>query len=229
MRDLVEHDIDEIVLLDIHASRDGYVIDAKMVEKLARWLRIPICVGGGITSSEDAVTLIEAGADKISLNHSMLTNPEWLAALASKVGRQSLVWSIDCVLDSSGNLLVFDHVSGKPTRTRPEIFLQSLEVLEFVGEIHLGFVDRDGSRRGMINGQILAGLTRRLARPVILKSGFDVDEGSVHLTELIEYVDGIAIGNWFGHVDIGPVSLKTMSAMQHYFRPTCHSECLDAI
>ena len=86
---------DELVYLDISASREGRRTFAALVEKIAERIDIPFTVGGGIGSLEDAARLLDAGADKVSVNSAALARPQLISELAGKYGSQFVVVAID--------------------------------------------------------------------------------------------------------------------------------------
>ena len=164
-----EQGADEITFLDITASSDGRDTMLEIVEKCAAQVFIPLTVGGGVRTVEDVRRLLNAGADKVSMNTAAVNNPDLVANAAAKVGNQCIVVAIDAKQVSPGKWDVFTH-GGRKNSGRDAIdwarFVQELGA----GEILLTSMDRDGTK----NGFDLA-LTRAISEavdiPVIASGG----------------------------------------------------------
>ena len=164
---------DELTFLDITASSDNRDTMAHVVEAVAREVFIPLTVGGGIRELSDIRRMLNAGADKISINTAAVFNPEFVARAADKFGSQCIVVAVDAkrvsAPDDVGRWEIFTHGGRKST---------GIDVLEWVekmdgygaGEILLTSMDRDGTRIGFDND-----LTRQVSRaikvPVIASGG----------------------------------------------------------
>jgi cyclase len=141
---------DEVVFYDITASPEGRSVDRNWVARVAAVLDIPFCVAGGIRSVEDAEAVLNAGAEKISINSPALTNPGLIEELASRFGSQCVVIGIDSANVGDG-YKVFQF-TGDPNRTR-NTGRDTLSWLKEVqdrgaGEIVLNCMSSDGVRRG---------------------------------------------------------------------------------
>ena len=137
---------DELVYLDISATREGRGTFAELVKRIARGIDIPFTVGGGIGSVEDAARLLDAGADKISINSSALADPSLIGRIASQYGSQFVVVAIDakCV---EGRWTCTTH--GGSRFTQRELFDWAREAQERgAGEIRFTSMDHDGTRAG---------------------------------------------------------------------------------
>ena len=159
---------DELVYLDISATREGRSTFAELVERIARGLDIPFTVGGGIGSVEDAARLLEAGADKISINSSAQADPSLIGRIASKYGSQFVVVAIDakCV---EGRWTCTTH--GGTRFTQRELFDWAREAQERgAGEILFTSMDHDGTRAGYAC-DVYARLNELLSIPVIASGG----------------------------------------------------------
>ena len=141
---------DEVVFYDITASPEGRSVDRNWVRRVAEVLDIPFCVAGGIRSVEDAEAVLNAGAEKISINSPALTNPSLIEELASRFGSQCVVIGIDSANVKDG-YRVFQF-TGDPNRSRNS----GRDTLAWVkevqdrgaGEIVLNCMSSDGVRRG---------------------------------------------------------------------------------
>ncbi len=164
-----EQGADEITFLDITASSDQRDIILHIVERVADQVFIPLTVGGGVRKVEDVRRLLNAGADKVSMNTAAVDNPQLVADASGKVGSQCIVVAVDAKQVAPGKWEVFTHGGRKAT---------GLDVIDWVrkvaalgaGEILLTSMDRDGTR----NGFDLA-LTRSVSKaveiPVIASGG----------------------------------------------------------
>ena len=159
---------DELVYLDISATREGRSTFAELVKRIARGIDIPFTVGGGIGSVEDAARLLEAGADKISINSSALADPTLISRIAEKYGSQFVVVAIDakCV---EGRWTCTTH--GGTRFTDRELFEWAREAQERgAGEILFTSMDHDGTRAGYAC-EVYAKLDSLLSIPVIASGG----------------------------------------------------------
>ncbi len=166
---------DELVLLDISASREGRATLMDTVNRVARRLFIPLTVGGGVRTLDDARRLLSAGADKVAINTAAVEGPDLIAELAGRYGRQAIVVAIDArrKRDSSAEAPVRWR-----TVTYGGTFETDLDTVEWArrveelgaGEILLTSMDADGTQMGFD-----CELTRRIAEtvriPVIASGG----------------------------------------------------------
>ncbi|HEX8986411.1 MAG TPA: imidazole glycerol phosphate synthase subunit HisF [Rhodocyclaceae bacterium] len=142
-----EQGADEITFLDITASSDERDIILHIVEACAEQVFIPLTVGGGVRRIEDVRRLLNAGADKVSMNTAAVNNPELVAEASAKVGSQCIVVAIDAKQTSPGKWEVFTHGGRK------NVGLDAIEWAKRVaalgaGEILLTSMDRDGTKNG---------------------------------------------------------------------------------
>jgi len=178
-----EQGADELTFLDITASSDQRDIILHVVEQVAEEVFIPLTVGGGIRSVEDVRRLLNAGADKVSINTAAVQNPDLVAGASGKVGSQCIVVAIDAKQVAGGAhpaWEVFTHGGRKPTGLDAVEWARRVQALG-AGEILLTSMDRDGTRNGF---DLL--LTRAIADAVdipIIASG-----GVGNLQHLVEGV-----------------------------------------
>ena len=159
---------DELVYLDISASREGRSTFAQLVRRIARGIDIPFTVGGGIGSVEDAARLLDAGADKISINSSALARPQLISELAGQYGSQFVVVAIDAK-KVEGRWLCTTH--GGSRFTERELFDWAREAQERgAGEILFTSMDHDGTKAGYAC-EVYARLASELSVPVIASGG----------------------------------------------------------
>ena len=159
---------DELVYLDISATREGRSTFAQLVRRIARGIDIPFTVGGGIGSVEDAARLLDAGADKISINSSALARPQLISELAGQYGSQFVVVAIDAK-KVEGRWLCTTH--GGSRFTERELFDWAREAQERgAGEILFTSMDHDGTKAGYAC-EVYARLASELSVPVIASGG----------------------------------------------------------
>ncbi len=173
---------DELVYLDISATREGRRTFAALVEKIAERIDIPFTVGGGIGSLEDAARLLDAGADKVSVNSAALARPELIGELAGKYGSQFVVVAIDAK-NVDGTWFCTTH--GGSRFTERELHSWAREAQERgAGEILFTSMDHDGTKAGYAC-DVYARLCTELSIPVIASGG----AGSVQ-----DIVDVLTVG-----------------------------------
>lgn len=164
-----EQGADEITLLDITASSDARDIILHVVEQVADQVFIPLTVGGGVRTVEDVRRLLNAGADKVSINTAAVNNPRVVEEAAGKVGSQCIVVAIDAKQVAPGEWHVFTHGGRNDTGLDAVQWAQRVVALG-AGEILLTSMDRDGTKSGFD-----LGLTRTVSDavtvPVIASGG----------------------------------------------------------
>lgn len=174
---------DELIFLDITASSDARGIILDMVRRTAEEVFIPFTVGGGLRSIEDIRAMLQAGADKISLNTAAVQNPRLVADAAWKFGSQCVVVAVDARRKQTGGWEVYTHGGRTPTGIDVLEWIQQMESAG-AGEILLTSMDRDGTK----DGYDLA-LTRAVADqagiPVIASGG---------VGNLQHLADGLTLG-----------------------------------
>ncbi len=165
---------DELVFLDISATHEGRKTFVKLVKRIARHLNIPFTVGGGINEVTDAGILLDAGADKISINSSAVRNPDFIDAVAKDFGSQFVVVAIDARNDEGNHWTV--TMNGGRIDTDKELFSWAKEAENRgAGEILFTSMNHDGTKNGFANGQ-LAQLADFLKIPVIASGGAGTKE-----------------------------------------------------
>ncbi len=160
---------DELVYLDISATRDGRNTFTRLVERIADGINIPFTVGGGISSMDDASRLLDAGADKISINSAAIADPSLVDRLASRYGSQFVVVAVDARRTDDGVWRVMTH--GGSRTTDRELFEWTREAQERgAGEILFTSMNHDGTRSGY-PCETFARLADELSIPIIASGG----------------------------------------------------------
>jgi cyclase len=142
-----EQGADELTFLDITASSDERDIIIHVVEQVAEQVFIPLTVGGGVRVVDDVRRLLNAGADKVSMNTAAVQNPQLVADASGKVGSQCIVVAIDAKRSSDGRWEVFTHGGRKGTGLDAVEWARRVQELG-AGEILLTSMDRDGTKIG---------------------------------------------------------------------------------
>jgi len=163
-----EEGIDELVILDITATLEARRARAATINAVARELFIPLAVGGGIRSEDDAVAAIDAGADKVSLNSAALADPALITTLAGRYGSQAVVVAIDAKLE--GNQFAVYARSGQEPTPREAVEWAKEAEARGAGEILLTSIDRDGTKRGF-DCPLTAAVSAAVSIPVIASGG----------------------------------------------------------
>ena len=160
---------DELVYLDITASHEGRRTFTNLVKRVAERLSIPFTVGGGINTIQDIDNLLNAGADKASINSAAIRNPNLVNEIARNFGSQMCVVAIDAKLQPDGRWLCY--VNGGRIPTDKELLPWALEVQERgAGEILFTSMDHDGVQKGYAN-EALNVLSQHLNIPLIASGG----------------------------------------------------------
>src|SRR6185436_14247852 len=141
---------DELVFLDISASHEGRAILLDMIQKVAEQIFMPFTVGGGIRSLADATQIIQAGAEKVSINSAAVKNPQLVSEVAGAFGRCATVVNIDPRrVNRKGREIWEVHINGGRTPTGLEAVAWAKRVEELgAGEIVLTSMDADGTKNG---------------------------------------------------------------------------------
>lgn len=174
---------DELVFLDITATKDKRKTLAKLAEKISENINIPFTVGGGIKSLEDASSLLRNGADKISINTQAVKTPNLVNEISLKFGNQCVVVAIDAKFINDS---WFVYLVGGREKTKIKLIDWALEVQDRgAGEILFTSMNNDGTKSGFAL-EILQQLSDRLTIPVIASGG----AGTIQ-----DFVDVFNIGN----------------------------------
>ncbi len=142
-----EQGADEVTFLDITASSDQRDIILHIIEACAEQVFIPLTVGGGVRKVEDVRRLLNAGADKVSMNTAAVNDPDLVFNASSKVGSQCIVVAIDAKQTAPGKWNVFTHGGRNDTGLDAVAWAKKVEMLG-AGEILLTSMDRDGTKNG---------------------------------------------------------------------------------
>ena len=139
--------VDEILIIDIDATKKGLEPNYSMIKKVSKVCYIPLTVGGGISSIEDARNILCSGADKVGINTMAIEKPELITEISERFGIQCCVVAIDAKRNENNMFEVFSYGARKSTGIDAIQWSQEVEKLG-AGEILLTSMDRDGTKKG---------------------------------------------------------------------------------
>lgn len=194
MRIFSEKEVDEIVVLDIDASREVREPNYELIEEMAGEAFMPMAYGGGIRTVEQVRRLIRAGIEKVVINTAATQSTEIIKAAADLFGSQAVVGSIDVRKTLLGNYRVVTRSATVECKVDLHEHVQNL-VAAGVGEILLNSVDRDGMMSGF-DLSLISGVTQKVNVPVVACGGAGTIE---HLTQAIREggASAVAAGSMF--------------------------------
>jgi len=200
--------IDEVVVLDITATLESRQALARTINAVARRIFLPLTVGGGIRSEDDAAAAVNAGADKVSLNTAALKRPDLITTLARRYGSQAVIVAIDAKRRDSG-FAVYVR-SGTADAARDAVEWAREAESRGAGEILLTSMDRDGTRSGF-DCEMTAAVSEAVNIPVIASGGAG---GLEHFADVFTrgHADAALAASIFHYADTSVAELK------HYLR-----------
>lgn len=197
--------IDELVILDVTATLERRRAMAATIKAVARELFIPLAVGGGIRTEDDAAAAVDAGADKVSLNTAALSNPALITTLANRYGSQAVVVAIDAKRD--GDKYAVYVRSGQAATDRDAVEWARQAEASGAGEILLTSIDRDGTKVGF-DCEMTAAVSRAVSIPVIASGGAG---GLGHFVDVftVGLADAALAASIFHYAETSVHALKT--------------------
>jgi cyclase len=193
---------DEITFLDITASSDARDTIVPVIERVAEQVFIPLTVGGGVRKVEDVRKLLNAGADKVSINTAAVENPQLVADCARRFGSQAIVVAVDAKSAGPGKWEVYTHGGRRPTGKDAVEWAARMAGLG-AGEILLTSMDRDGTKSGF-DLELTRAVARAVPVPVIASGGVGTLE---HLAQGVEIggADAVLAASVFhyGEISVG--------------------------
>jgi imidazole glycerol-phosphate synthase subunit HisF len=164
-----EKEIDEIIILDISASKENRPPDIKRIAEITSEAFMPLAYGGGITTIEQIKQLLFEGIEKVVLNKSAFEKPHLITEAANRFGSQSVVVSIDVKKDWFGRKKVFSDCGTKNQNITPSVFARQMEDLG-AGEIYLMSIDSDGTYQGY-DLDLIQEISSSVSIPVVAAGG----------------------------------------------------------
>ncbi|MEQ1757735.1 MAG: imidazole glycerol phosphate synthase subunit HisF [Vicinamibacterales bacterium] len=196
--------IDEVVVLDITATIETRKTLAQTIRAVAAEIFLPLTVGGGIRSEDDAAAVVDAGADKVSLNTAALKNPALITTLAGRYGSQAVIVAIDAKRREGGYAVYVR--SGTSDAARDAVEWAREAEARGAGEILLTSMDRDGTRSGF-DCEMTAAVSDAVNIPVIASGGAG---GLQHFADVFRagHADAALAASIFHYADTSVTSLK---------------------
>ena len=196
--------IDEVVVLDVTATLESRRALRNTISAVAKEIFLPLTVGGGIRSEDDAAAAVDAGADKVSLNTAALSRPELITTLANRYGSQAIIVAIDAKRRDAG-FGVFVR-SGTSDAARDAVEWAREAESRGAGEILLTSMDRDGTRAGF-DCELTAAVADAVNIPVIASGGAG---GLEHFADVFTrgHADAALAASIFHYADTGVGDLK---------------------
>lgn len=200
--------IDEVVVLDITATLETRKTLAQTIRAVAGEIFLPLTVGGGIRSEGDAAEVVDAGADKVSLNTAALRQPELITTLANRYGSQAVIVAIDARRRDGGYAVYVRSGTADAARDAVEWAREAEE--RGAGEILLTSMDRDGTRSGF-DCEMTAAVSDAVNIPVIASGGAG---GLQHFADVFTagHADAALAASIFHYAD------TSVSVLKHYLR-----------
>jgi imidazole glycerol-phosphate synthase subunit HisF len=196
----VHEGADELVFLDITATQEKRKTLTSLVEKIAKEINIPFTVGGGINSVEDAIAIIKAGADKVSINSSAVINPQLITAIANQFGSQAVVIAIDTKYEND-RWWVYVNGGKIPTGLKTIDWAKQAVALG-AGEILLTSMNNDGTKNGFAI-DITNAVSEAVNVPIIASGGAGTKEHFKHVFEQTKATGALAASIFhFGEIPI---------------------------
>jgi cyclase len=206
-------EVDELVLLDITATRDKRGPDLEMVDELADECFMPLTVGGGVRTIDDVRDLLVVGADKVAMNTAALENPGLVQEVASRFGSQCVVVSIDAKRTPTGSYRVFTHAGTRDTGLDPVEVAREMERAG-AGEIILTSVDRDGVMDGY-DVELIRRVADAVRVPVVASGGAGTYQ---HMADAVGegHASAVAAASMFLFTEQTPLGAKRYLAEAGY-------------
>jgi len=190
-----EKEVDELIVLDIDATKENRGPNLKMIKSLANECRMPFCYGGGITTVEQAVKIISLGAEKVALSYSALNNISLCQEIGDIIGNQSVVVVLDVKKKKIfGGYDIYTHNGSKKSNWKLNDLISKLEEIG-IGEIVINSIDNDGLMQGY-DLPLIESIREKCSMPITVIGG----AGSIqHIKDLISKfkIIGAAAGSLF--------------------------------
>ncbi len=216
-----EKEVDEIIVVDIDATRHGKEPDYRLIEKLAYECRMPLCYGGGVKTPDQAKKIFSLGVEKIAISSLAIDDPLSILKIAERVGNQSVVVVLDIKKKLFGGYEIFTHNGTKKTGIDPFDFIESVERCG-AGEIVINSIDNDGTMRGL-DLKLIDRIREKTSLPLTVMGGVSCIQDIGNLINKYGII-GVAAGSFFVFkgkyraVLINyPTSLEKADLIQQYF------------
>ena len=199
-----QRNVDELVILDIGASKYGNGVNIDILKILSRNSTMPLCYGGGIRTLKDIQKCLLSGCDKVVINSELIRNPQLVYKSARMFGSQCIVASIDCFQNNDKQWSVHSHSGQNVDNLNPIEYAKKLISLG-AGELLINSVDLDGVMEGY-DLDLLESLVKELTVPILICGGCGKPEDMVNA--FIMGVDGCCAGSIFYYTEFGYKDIK---------------------
>jgi cyclase len=199
--------VDELIILDIDASRRGEPIDHFIIREISEECFMPLTVGGGVKSCDDIALLLANGADKVSINSSIITQPGFLKEAVSHFGRQCIVASLDIITIDDQQYIY--HKGAPLTDYSVQDWLMQVKE-EGAGEVLITSVNNDGNQNGLCI-DIVSKLATEINAPVIINGGAKDPEDVAQVLECKE-IDAVGASSIFHFTNYTPNDCRLAAA-----------------
>lgn len=223
MKFLDDWGVDEIILLDISATKEDRAPNVAMVVDGAAHCRVPLTVGGGVKTIEHVLQLMHSGADKVSINQAALIQPSFLAEIAKSFGSQCVVASIDA-MRVDGECYVYDYLKHTTIPMRPWDFARHLQD-HGAGEIFINSVDRDGSKTGF-DLELINEICSAVSVPVICCGGAGKPQDILDALTKTQ-AGAVAAGNFFHFIEHSVTTTKAFVSRSFPIRHETYASYAD--
>lgn len=189
-----EKEVDELIFLDIEATRENKSPNIDFIRKVAEECYMPFAIGGGITKLETIREILKAGAEKVVINSAAVADPKFIKVASDMFGRTTIVASVDYKKDIFGKYRVYSICGSKRSKYTVFEFAELLQEMG-AGEIIINSIERDGTGQGL-DMDVLKKITNTLSIPVIACGGIGSTE---HIREATQStgIAAIAAGSFF--------------------------------
>lgn len=189
-----EKEVDEILILDIDATKEKRGPDFEMIKNIANECRMPLCYGGGISSTEEARKVISLGVEKIALNNAALDNLHLIEEIGKEIGLQSLSIIIDVRRNKNKGYDIYQLNGSQKTNINFEEYLSNLNKLG-VGEVIINSIDEDGRMQGY-DLELVDLVWKKVEMPITILGGAGSYNDLKRLIEKYKII-GVAAGSLF--------------------------------
>jgi len=204
-------DVDELVILDVAASRQGRGPDISAIERAAAEVRVPLSIGGGVTTVADFESILQAGADKVVVNSAVFDDPTIVRAAADRFGSQCVIVSIDVLRDATGRFMCVSHSGSSVRNVTLEEHVKIVEA-QGAGELLVCSIEHDGEMSGY-DLEALDSTVSVASVPIILSGGCG-SYAHMHLALSEHGASAVAAASIFHFTEQTPLGARAYLADQ---------------
>jgi len=205
-KEYYEDGIDEIIYQDIVASLYGKNNILNLVNETAKYIFVPMCVGGGVRSLKDIENLLKAGADKVTLNTALIKNPKLLNKAVREFGSSTINVSIEVTRDHNNQIIIM-YENGR-TKANLNIFdwIEKIQD-DGAGEMTINFVNKDGYLNGT-DIEFLYLFKNKINIPFLVSGGISSEDQILYIAKKFKYVSGIVLSSLLHYSKLNQINHK---------------------